>query len=73
MADHDQLASYGELCLVLEAIPVLLRETRRRKHQTMAAAGDDIGVAASTVMRWERRESEPGTSATIRILRWVEQ
>jgi DNA-binding XRE family transcriptional regulator len=62
---------YDELITVLVAIPTILRETRRRKALTMQQAGDQIGAAASTIMRWEKSEAEPGIQGIVRILRWA--
>jgi len=71
VASTEMLLGYDEIIAVLAAVPVILRETRRRKGQTMKQAGDQLGIAASTVMRWERHEQEPSTGDIIRILRWV--
>jgi ribosome-binding protein aMBF1 (putative translation factor) len=62
---------YGEIIAVLAAVPVILRETRRRKGESLRGAADQLGIAASTVMRWERHEQEPSTTDIIRILRWA--
>jgi len=64
------LLGYDEIIAVLAAVPVILRETRRRKGLALREAGDQLGIAASTVMRWERHEQEPSTTDIIRILRW---
>ncbi len=70
-AATETLLGYDEICDVLAAVPVILRETRRRNGLSMRDAGDRIGVAASTVMRWERQHAEPSTSDIIAILRWA--
>jgi ribosome-binding protein aMBF1 (putative translation factor) len=62
---------YGEIIAVLAAVPVILRETRRRKGESLRGAADRLGIAPSTVMRWERHEQEPSTTDIIRILRWA--
>jgi len=70
VASTEMLLGYDEIIAVLAAVPVILRETRRRKGLALREAGDQLGIAASTVMRWERHEQEPSTTDIIRILRW---
>lgn len=66
------LQSYEEIVRVLEDMPVILRETRRRWGMSLRAAGTHLDVSASTLMRWERGETVglgvPGLAA---ILRWA--
>jgi transcriptional regulator with XRE-family HTH domain len=62
--------AYAELLDILNALPVLVRETRRRKEQTLREAGDEVGVSAATMMRWERQLPEQA-DIVIRLLRWV--
>lgn len=53
MADKDALSSYAELIDVIEHLPVLVRETRRRKGLSLRAAGELIGVGFNTIKRFE--------------------
>jgi DNA-binding XRE family transcriptional regulator len=69
--DRSSLASYEEVIGVLEALPVLIRETRRRKGQAMREAAEDAGVAFTNFTRWERGTSEPSLTNVVRVLRWV--
>jgi|GEM_PF-3177534 len=71
MSETTPLTGYDELIELLNAVPTILRETRRRKRMIMAEAGQEIGVAASTIMRWEKGEAEPGIQGIIKILRWA--
>jgi DNA-binding XRE family transcriptional regulator len=71
MSEVEPPTGYDELIEVLLTVPTILRETRRRKALNMLQAGDAIGVAASTIMRWEKGEAEPGIQGIIKILRWA--
>jgi DNA-binding XRE family transcriptional regulator len=71
MSETIPLTGYDELIEILTAVPTILRETRRRKAMNMAQAGDAVGVAASTIMRWEKGDAEPGIQGIIKILRWA--
>jgi len=64
-------ASYGELVEVLDLLPVLIREARRRRGLTMRDAAAEIGVSISGVSRWEARVGEPDLASTIKVLRWL--
>ncbi len=69
----DKLTGYEELIDVLVSLRVILRETRRRKALSMREAGDVIGVAASTIMRWERGETVGlGVEGIVKVLRWAD-
>jgi len=69
----DKLTGYEELIDVLVTLRVILRETRRRKAMSMRDAGDVLGVAASTVMRWERGETVGlGVEGIVKVLRWAD-
>lgn len=65
--------SYGELVDILLALPLLVREKRRRNSLTLRAAGDQLGLQASTVMRIERGEVGGQLTTLISLLRWVGQ
>src|SRR4249919_1349584 len=63
MSDHGGvresavLPGYDDLIVVLETLPLLIRETRRRKGLSLRAAGNVLGVTHPTIMRWERGET----------------
>ena len=62
---------YAELIAVLDGLPFLLRETRRRKQQSLRAAADEIGVPFTSYQRWEKDDSYPDTRTIPALLRWV--
>ena len=64
------LSSYAELIGIIEALPVLVREKRRRLSLGLRAAADQSGVGMSTISRFENGEnlSQDGLVA---LLRWV--
>ena len=66
----DELTSYDELVGIIEALPVLVREKRRRLTLGLRAAADQSGVGMSTISRFENGEnlSQDGLVA---LLRWV--
>jgi hypothetical protein len=66
------LPGYDDLIVVLETLPLLIRETRRRKRLSLRAAGEVLGVSASTAMRWERGETVGlGVEGIVAVLRWA--
>jgi DNA-binding transcriptional regulator YiaG len=72
MSDRGELLAYDEVIAVVEALPVILRETRRRKRLSTRQAADLLGVSFSSVARWERpAQCVPDRPAIIRILRWA--
>jgi transcriptional regulator with XRE-family HTH domain len=63
---------YDDVIRVLENLPEILRVARRRRALTLAEAGGQIGVVASTYRRWE--QGAPVCVSTPRIaalLRWA--
>ena len=68
----DYPSSYEEVIEVLDHLPVIIRETRRRKGLSIREASDQLGVSFSSVSRWERIEGcVPDRPAIVRILRWA--
>lgn len=63
--------SYDELIELLAALPLLIREKRRRDGLTLRAAGKATGLSFSTVYRVEQGESDPTLSHVIVLLRWL--
>ena len=66
-----ELAGYAELIEVLEALPLLVREQRRRLGITLREAGEQSGVGFNTLYRIEARVSECSLSNAVAILRWL--
>ena len=70
-APTGELATYEELAGVLTNLPLLLREARRARRLSLRAAGDEICVAASTVMRIENGD-ECSLASAVAVLRWMD-
>lgn len=66
---HD-LVSYAEIARVVELLPILVREKRRRDGLSLRAAADQIGVVGSTVMRFEYGGGIAWETVPA-LLRWV--
>jgi transcriptional regulator with XRE-family HTH domain len=64
------LMSYDEVIAVLEAVPVILRETRRRKGCSLRQAGAELGLSNTGVLQVER-VGNPTLATTIAVLRWA--
>lgn len=62
---------YDDLIMVLGDLPVICRETRRRKRQSMREAADQAGISASTFCRVEARTGDPSLANIVAILRWA--
>jgi ribosome-binding protein aMBF1 (putative translation factor) len=69
MADRAP-SSYAELVSVLDSLPVLVRERRRRLGLSLRSAATAIGTDASTLIRFETGK---GTAFPLvrRLLLWV--
>lgn len=61
---------YDDILAVLDNLPVLVRETRRRKGASMREVGRQTGMAASTVMRVEKGIDCSLENAKV-LLRWA--
>lgn len=61
---------YDELLQVLADLPVIVRETRRRRGQSLREVADETGVAASTIMRLERGDVGANLGSVVAVLRW---
>ena len=69
MADAKP-TSYAELAEVLDNLPLLLRETRRRRGLSLRATARELGTSFSTVTRFESGEDIMLSHASA-ILRWI--
>lgn len=67
---EGRLTSYAELADVLEALPLLVRETRRRRGLSLRAVGRELDMAASSVDRLERGQN-CDLGAAVAYLRWM--
>lgn len=72
MSDTESSApsSYADLIAVMEALPVLVREKRRRLRMSCRAAERATGIGISTFSRVENGEGMALTTA-LDLLRWV--
>lgn len=64
------MTPYGELAEVLDALPLLVREKRRREGLSLRAAARAIDVDFNTLSRFERG-ADVMLSNAVTILRWV--
>ena len=66
----DRLISYAELADLVENLPLIVLENRRRRQISLREAARELGVSFSTISRVER-----GEDFNIRILsdllRWL--
>ena len=70
MNDREPLTGYGELVGIIEALPTLVREKRRRLGLTLRQAEEQSGVGQTTLHRYENRETI-SLEGLIALLRWV--
>lgn len=66
-----RLTTYTELAAVLDALPLLCREKRRREGLSMRAAARQIGCSFSTVHRFEGGKGAHLDNAAA-VLRWLD-
>lgn len=67
-----ELTPYGELAAILDALPLLLREQRRARRLSMAAAAQQIGTNSATVYRIEAEQGQASLPNAIAVLRWMD-
>lgn len=66
----ETLSSYAELVALIEHLPMLCREKRRREGLSVRAAAKLLGFSFSTLSRFEN--GKDGNMATlVAVLRWV--
>lgn len=74
MADEitdERLSTYAEIIALLDALPVLCREKRRRLGLTLRTASEASGVSFNTIKRIEDGTSEPGWRSVRQLMHWV--
>lgn len=57
---------------VLDDLPLIIRETRRRKRLSLRAAGKEAGVSFATIDRAERGEVEANVTTLRALLLWAD-
>lgn len=73
LLDSDcELTSYRELAMLLESLPMLLREARRWRRLSARAASAEIGTSFSTISRVENG-AECSLPNAVAILRWLDR
>lgn len=70
MPEPDVPASYDELISVLTSLPLLVRETRRRRGLSVRAAAAESGVGFANISRCERGAGMH-MATVVPLLRWV--
>jgi transcriptional regulator with XRE-family HTH domain len=71
VSDRTAPTPYGEILAVLDALPLIIREARRRKGLSLRRAADEAGVAASTMMRVEEGVLDCRLDSAKSLLRWA--
>jgi hypothetical protein len=72
MSAAEHPTTYDELADVLDALPLLCREKRRRRGLSLRAAAREIGCSFSTVTRFESGEGCHLQHAIV-VMRWLGQ
>jgi predicted transcriptional regulator len=67
----ELLTGYEELIQILDGLPTLVRETRRRKRLGVNDAAKDAGVPASVLSRVENGKAQPALPTVIALLKWA--
>lgn len=62
---------YAELAAVLDALPLLVREARRRRSHSLRAAEEETGVPFNTIRRLESGEALPMMKHAAALLRYI--
>lgn len=70
MTDRCELSPYSDLVDILDALHLLVRETRRSRRLTMGDVERTTGVSASTICRLEAGAGVSLANAAA-LLRWL--
>jgi len=74
MADPGSApTAYEELARVIELLPDLVREKRRRDQLSIREAARQTGMSFATVSRYEARQGDLQVDNLLALLRWVGQ
>lgn len=65
------LTTYEELAQVVDSLPMLVREKRRREGLSLRGAAKQIGCAFSTLDRFERGDQGWNGRLLADLLRWL--
>jgi transcriptional regulator with XRE-family HTH domain len=65
------MSPYEDLLGILAGLPLLVRETRRRRRMSMRDVSAVTGVSAPTIQRCEQGEQEVSLTNATRLLRWL--
>ena len=71
MSDTCDLTTYDEVADLVEQLPTLVREKRRRERLSLRTAAEQLGVAASTLAGFEARERGIATDSLVALFRWL--
>jgi DNA-binding transcriptional regulator YiaG len=66
----DQQTTYAEILAVLDVLPFLVRETRRRRGLSVRQVGELLDLSFSTVSRFEDGKTVHSRHL-VTLLRWV--
>lgn len=69
--DNCELTTYIELADILDALPMLVREKRRRDRISLRGAATQLGVAASTLARFETSQGGIASDTVTVLVRWL--
>lgn len=74
MTDREEcrLSTYAELAEVLDSLPLLLRERRRKDRLSVRAAAEQSGCSFMTFSRWERGDMGRSVALVQAALRWLD-
>lgn len=62
---------FDDVIEILESLPAIIRETRRRKNLSVRAAAAELKVAHASLLNWERYTQAPSVDMAVRILKWA--
>lgn len=65
------MSPYSDLLDILDGLPLLVRETRRRRQLSMRKVADETGVTAPTIQRCEAGQQEVSLTNAKRLLQWL--
>lgn len=67
-----RIVSYSEVVDILDSLPRIIRETRRRKGLSLRAAGREAGLSFMTIDRAERGVVEGNITTLRALLLWAD-
>jgi transcriptional regulator with XRE-family HTH domain len=73
MNANGRLSAYDEVIQLIESLPVMVRETRRRRQMSLREAAVSAGCSFSTISRIEQGKGTASLESFVVLLKWCSE